>query len=39
MTEKLHASKFVEEISEKNIFLTVDDAVAVCSPKLADHQA
>ncbi|KFK32123.1 hypothetical protein AALP_AA6G201100 [Arabis alpina] len=39
VTEKLHASKFAEEIEEKHIFLTVAEAVAACSPKLAEHQA
>ncbi|CAE6127994.1 unnamed protein product [Arabidopsis arenosa] len=37
--EKLYASKFVEEIGEKNIFLTVSDAVAHCAPGLAEQQA
>ncbi|CAH8272634.1 unnamed protein product [Arabidopsis lyrata] len=37
--EKLYASKFVEEIGEKNIFLTVGDAVADCVPRLAEQQA
>ncbi|AEE82664.1 putative sulfate transporter [Arabidopsis thaliana] len=36
--EKLYASKFVEEIGEKNIFLTVGDAVAVCSTEVAEQQ-
>ncbi|CAN8246858.1 unnamed protein product [Cochlearia groenlandica] len=38
VTEKLHASKFADEIGEEHIFLTVGDAVAVCSPKLAEQQ-
>ena len=39
VTEKLHASKFADEIGEDNIFLSVGDAVAICSPKLAEQQA
>ncbi|KAL0682289.1 hypothetical protein Bca4012_049136 [Brassica carinata] len=39
VTEKLHASKFADEIGEDNIFLSVGDAVAICSPKLAAQQA
>ncbi|WZY75942.1 hypothetical protein YC2023_022326 [Brassica napus] len=39
VTEKLHASKFADEIGEENIFLSVGDAVAICSPKLAEQQA
>ncbi|EOA23007.1 hypothetical protein CARUB_v10003753mg [Capsella rubella] len=39
VTEKLFASQFAEEIGEENIFLSVSDAVAACSPKLAEQQA
>ncbi|KAG2310443.1 hypothetical protein Bca52824_022000 [Brassica carinata] len=39
VTEKLHASRFADEIGEENIFLSVGDAVAICSPKLAEQQA
>uniref|UniRef100_A0A1J3K1Y3 Sulfate transporter 1.1 n=1 Tax=Noccaea caerulescens TaxID=107243 RepID=A0A1J3K1Y3_NOCCA len=39
VTEKLHISKFAEEIGDENIFLSVGDAVAFCSPKLAEQQA
>jgi high affinity sulfate transporter 1 len=37
--EKLHTSKFAEEIGDENIFLGVGDAVAYCSPKVAEQQA
>ncbi|KAL1188261.1 Sulfate transporter 1.1 [Cardamine amara subsp. amara] len=39
VTQKLHASKFADEIKEENIFLCVGDAVAVCAPKLAEQLA
>ncbi|XP_043719579.1 sulfate transporter 1.2-like [Telopea speciosissima] len=32
--EKLHASKFIDLIGNKNIFLTVRDAVETCAPKM-----
>lgn len=33
--DKLHASKFTELIGPDKIFLTVADAVQICTPKLA----
>ncbi|KAL2339874.1 hypothetical protein Fmac_007814 [Flemingia macrophylla] len=36
VTDKLYASKFANKIGEDNIFLTVADAVAYCSPKVVE---
>ncbi|XP_043722359.1 sulfate transporter 1.2-like [Telopea speciosissima] len=35
--EKLHASKFTDLIDNKNIFVTVKDAVATCAPKMVEE--
>lgn len=37
VVDKLHASKFADDIGEDKIFLTVGDAVVTCSPKLAEE--
>ncbi|MBA0782731.1 hypothetical protein Gotri_000569 [Gossypium trilobum] len=34
VVDKLHASKFHEMIGEDRIFLTVEDAIVTCAPKM-----